>query len=89
MHSTPTKEKPAANPPCCKDLRAIAAQVVKNIGPRAGQLVVVPDYVSPVFLAPPRLAIEIAGLDTGPPDTFTFAESVLQQSILAHAPPSR
>ena len=31
----------------------------------------------------------ICELDTGPPDVTSFAESVLQRSILAHAPPSR
>jgi hypothetical protein len=29
----------------------------------------------------------IAEIDTGPPDCFSFAEAVLQRSILAHAPP--
>lgn len=28
-----------------------------------------------------------AELDTGPPEIRTFAESVLQRSLLAHAPP--
>jgi hypothetical protein len=27
------------------------------------------------------------GLDTGPPNALSFSESVLQRSILAHAPP--
>jgi hypothetical protein len=26
-------------------------------------------------------------LDTGPPGAFSFAELILQQSLLAHAPP--
>ena len=30
----------------------------------------------------------IAEIDTGPPDHVSFAESVLQRSLLAHAPPS-
>ena len=28
-------------------------------------------------------------LDTGPPGAFSFAELILQRSLLAHAPPSR
>jgi hypothetical protein len=27
-------------------------------------------------------------LDTGPPDAHSFAELILQRSLLAHAPPS-
>lgn len=31
--------------------------------------------------------VEVEELDTGPPRSSSFAESVLQRSILAHAPP--
>ena len=87
MHSAPAKKKPGANLPCCKDLRAVAVQTVKNIGARAGQFVGVSDYAAVIFLPPPRLVSAIKGLDTGPPGCFSFAESVLQKSMLSHAPP--
>jgi hypothetical protein len=87
MHSAPAKKKPAANLPCCKDLRAIAVHALKNIGARAGQFAGVSDYASAIFLAPPRRIIEIEGLDTGPPGCFSFAELVLQKSLPSHAPP--
>ena len=45
------------------------------------------DYAPEIFLRPSREAIEIDGLDTGPPGSFSFAELVLQKSVLAHAPP--
>ena len=87
MHPAPAKKKPAANPPCCKDLRAIAVHALKNIGARAGQFDGVSDYAPAIFLTPPRRVIVINGLDTGPPGCFSFAELVLQKSLPSHAPP--
>jgi len=88
MHSAPAKEKPAANIPCCKDLRAIAPHSVKNITAVAAQLVGVRDYVTAIFLAPPSLTTQLLALETGPPHSISFAESILQRSLLAHAPPA-
>ena len=88
MHSAPAKKKPAANIPCCKDLRAIASHTVKNINAVVRQVVGVRDYGAAIFAAPPRLPIGLPALDTGPPDLFSFAESILQRSLLAHAPPA-
>jgi hypothetical protein len=72
--------------PCCKVLKAVT--VAKgNVG------------TNPVDFAleeypTGELAVEIwkahthtLGLDTGPPRALSFSESVLQRSILAHAPP--
>ena len=87
MHSAPAKKKPAANPPCCKDLRATAVHAVKNLGARAGEIVGVSGYVPAIYLTPLRLVLEISGLDTGPPGCFSFAELILQRSLLSHAPP--
>jgi hypothetical protein len=88
MHSAPAKEKPAAHLPCCKDLRAVAPHAVKNITAVASQRVGVQDYVAAIFLIPPRLTTQLLALDTGPPHLLSFAESILQRSILAHAPPA-
>ena len=88
MHSAPAKEKPATNLLCCKELRALAPPAVKNITAVASQLVGVQDYVAAIFLVPPRLTTQLLALDTGPPHLLSFAESILQRSILAHAPPA-
>ena len=88
LHSAPAKEKPATNLLCCKDLRAIAPQAVKSIAFGANQLGGVQDYVAAILLTPPRLATQVLALDTGPPYLLSFAESILQRSILSHAPPA-
>ncbi|MEY2488152.1 MAG: hypothetical protein QOC70_94 [Verrucomicrobiota bacterium] len=88
MHSAPAKDKPAANLPCCKDLRAIATHATKSVVPMATQLVGAQNYVATIVLMPPRLTAQALGLDTGPPHSLSFAESILQRSILAHAPPA-
>jgi hypothetical protein len=85
MHSAPEKKKPAAKFPCCKDLRAVAAKAAASAMAATIRLVGVQDYAAEIFPSP--FAIDVDGLDTGPPGAFSFAESVLQQSILAHAPP--
>jgi hypothetical protein len=88
MHSAPAKGKPAANLPCCKELRAIASHAGKSIAAGASRPVGVRDYVAAIFLMPPRVTARVPALDTGPPQTLSFAESILQRSILAHAPPA-
>lgn len=87
MHSAPAKKKPAENPPCCKDLRALAVHAVKNIGAQVGQFAGETGYVTAIVSRPPRFVVEIGSLGTGPPGYFSFAESVLQKSMLSHAPP--
>jgi hypothetical protein len=88
MHSAPAKEKPATNLLCCKDLRAIVPQTVRNIACGANQLVSLQDCAAAILLAPPRLTTRVLALDTGPPCSLSFAESILQRSILSHAPPA-
>ena len=86
MHSAPAKEKPAAKTPCCKDLRAIVAKWI-SANPAMGGASDPRDYVTEIFPWPTRVQIAIGRLDTGPPGCFSFAESVLQESVLSHAPP--
>ena len=85
MHSAPAKKKPAAKAPCCKDVRAVVAKCV-TANPAASRLIASQDYVTEIVGRPTPAAHEIESLDTGPPG-FSFAESVLQESMLAHAPP--
>lgn len=87
MHSAPVKEKPVANFPCCKELRAVATRAAKNVVAVATQVVGTQDYVAELMLVPPRVVFQPVSLDTGPPRSLSFAESVLQRSVLAHAPP--
>lgn len=86
MHSAPAKKKPSAKIPCCKDIRATVAKSVAA-NPIALRLIGPREYALEIFARPARLAIEIKGLDTGPPNCLSFAESVLQESMLSHAPP--
>jgi hypothetical protein len=88
MHSAPAKEKPAGFLPCCKDLHALAPHAVKNIGAAASQFLGVQDCATVVVLTPPHLTMQVLALETGPPLSPSFAESVLQRSLLAHAPPA-
>ena len=87
MHAATPKKKPAAQTPCCKDIRAVVAKMVAKgltcaVRPAASLA-----YPAPDCLVPPRLAATVAGCATGPPPAATFAEIVLQTSVLAHAPP--
>jgi hypothetical protein len=88
MHSAPAKEKPTAYLPCCKELRAITSHAAKSVAAVATQLVGAQDYVAEIVLVPPRVVFQPVSLDTGPPRSLSFAESVLQRSVLAHAPPA-
>ena len=86
MHSAPAKKKPATKAPCCKDLRAIVAKWV-SANPMMPRPLGSCDYAGEILAQPIRVPLKIGGLDTGPPGCFSFAESVLQESMLSHAPP--
>ena len=86
MHSAPVKQKPAVKTPCCKEIRALVAKCV-TASPAAMRLIGSREYTAAIFLRPLRVALEVDGLDTGPPGCPSFAESVLQESMLSHAPP--
>ena len=85
MHSAPGKKDPASKPPCCKEIRAILAKCV-TANAAAVRLVNRPDRATEFYSTPAQTVVEIAEVDTGPPG-FSFAESVLQESMLSHAPP--
>ena len=86
MHAAPAKKKPATKTPCCKDVRAVVAKIVKAAGTPA-RIVRAQTFTAQVLPPPVRLSVEIELLDTGPPRSISFAESVLQESMFAHAPP--
>src|SRR4051794_39238862 len=86
MHASPMKKKPATNLPCCKEIRAVLA---KNVAAAMPGLRLIGSHAYATEIFPPihRISSDIENLDTGPPGCFSFAESVLQESMLSHAPP--
>lgn len=73
---------------CCKTLRATLAGAAKDFAGYDGSLFALQFYfIGPVISTTDSGPTPVLELDTGPPFVSTFAESVLQRSILAHAPP--
>jgi hypothetical protein len=72
--------------PCCKVLRAMVTEgfsVAKDASAFSLQ-----EYLAGFVTFPEEMhRPQSFELDTGPPFSGSFAESVLQRSILAHAPP--
>lgn len=83
----PAKQTGDENMPCCKVLKALEAKTLSVTATTFD--FVLKEYFGGAML--PKISephgLLIAG-DTGPPaHAVSFSESVLQQSILAHAPP--
>jgi hypothetical protein len=73
---------------CCKRLRATLSGAAKDFAGYDTSLFALQFYfVGPVISTNDSRPVPVLELDTGPPFVHTFAESVLQRSILAHAPP--
>jgi hypothetical protein len=89
FHSQPAKTPPQpAGIQCCKILRAVVPTITKdwkrnNAGVSDADLC----FEKLAFIANSQSAISPLLLDTGPPGAQSFAELILQRSILAHAPP--
>ena len=88
-HGSPEPTKaPTKNDqvPCCKVLRAMLVKSVSVV--ENGLTFSLHPYFVGLIVFPEQLHWPQAfELDTGPPFSGSFAESVLQRSILAHAPP--
>jgi hypothetical protein len=89
FHSHPAKPQPVpTGVQCCKILRAITTATAKAV---ARALVDLPhvdlSFAPLIVFAPAKISFVVSAFDTGPPGTTSFAELVLQRSILAHAPP--
>lgn len=86
----PAKHDHESGVDCCKVLRATLLTFSTNLTACDTLTFAVHDYVVALISAAdesrPNCIIE---LDTGPPAAESFAESVLQRSILTHAPPFR
>jgi len=92
--ATPTNESPVKpdhkdGVECCKVLRATLLKPSTNLLP--GNIGIVGAYDFFVVLissGQESRSIKLIERDLGPPGADSFAESVLQRSVLAHAPPS-
>ena len=74
---------------CCKSLSAPTPGFAKSLVSCDAALLLASDYVGTDFRSPGTLhEAPLCELDTGPPVLPSFAELVLQRSLLAHAPPS-
>ena len=81
-------EKKSNDVTCCKVLRATLATIPKSVSRDTFQFsnIDLPATES-ALLQMPRLVLATPYHDTGPPGKNSFIESVLQRSLLAHAPP--
>lgn len=86
---SPVKSQNDSGSECCKTLHATLVAGKKLVDYDAGLWALQPYFVAPLILRnEPKVTVPGRELDTGPPFAKTFAESILQRSILAHAPPS-
>jgi hypothetical protein len=89
FHSKPAKQKEQSSQvQCCKILRAVVFAKTKDWARNDAKFSAAnfPVQASAFVLCSSRAVVPLL-LDTGPPGAFSFAELILQQSLLAHAPP--
>jgi len=89
FHSKPAKQKEQSSQvQCCKILRAVVFAKTKDWARNDAKFC---DANFPIqaraFVVDSSPAVAPLLLDTGPPGAFSFAELILQRSLLAHAPP--
>jgi hypothetical protein len=89
LHSKPAKPQPqSGGTECCKILRAVSTTPAKILAPATFDLLHIDlAFDRLAIFPPPKISFLPATLDTGPPGAFSFAELILQRSILSHAPP--
>jgi hypothetical protein len=89
FHSKPAKQKEqASHVECCKTLRAVVFAKTKDWAPDDAKFGDA-NFAAQAntFVPYSSRTVEPLLLDTGPPGIFSFAELILQSSLLAHAPP--
>jgi hypothetical protein len=89
FHSKPAKQKEQSSQvQCCKILRAVVFAKTKDWARDDAKFCDAnfPAQTCAFVACSPRVVAPLL-LDTGPPGAFSFAELILQQNILAHAPP--
>jgi hypothetical protein len=89
FHSKPAKQKEQSTQvQCCKILRAVVSTAEKSWTRDDTTFSDIDLYFEKLALiVTSRNALLPLLLDTGPPGARSFAELILQRSILAHAPP--
>jgi len=85
----PSKKGSEEDMPCCKMLRATITSEAKIAEVATKNFVPLQDWILAELISAAEPQLSPLKLDTGPPFAGSFAESVLQRSILAHAPPVR
>jgi hypothetical protein len=90
FHPKPAKQKEQSSQvQCCKILRAVVPVVTKSWARDDAKFSDVDLRFEEFALIPLSCGAKIPLLlDTGPPRALTFAELILQRSLLAHAPPT-
>ena len=91
FHSKPAKqEQPSTGAQCCKILRAVAPVATKSWTRDDAKFSEANRYYDEraLITAYSQTTVAPLFLDTGPPDARSFAELILQRSLVAHAPPS-
>jgi len=86
--SQPQRGNGCGDLPCCKNLQAttlMAAKMVAKPVWLGALLPFFPHIIDVAEIQPQQIS---ASFDTGPPGQNNFVQSVLQRSILAHAPPA-
>jgi hypothetical protein len=68
-------------------LKAVTIAKV-NVGASAVDFVLKEYFTAGLVVEISQAQTQTLGSDTGPPGALSFSESVLQRSILAHAPPA-
>jgi len=89
FHSKPAKQKEQSSQvQCCKVLRAVFFAKTKGWARDDAKFcdASFPTQEGAFVVYPVRVVAPLL-LDTGPPGSFSFAELILQSSLLAHAPP--
>ena len=86
---SPSKKSSEEQMPCCKVLRATLAGQGKTVQVTSKDFLPIQTWIIAEAISAYEAQLHRPHLefDTGPPFAASFAESVLQQSLLAHAPP--
>jgi hypothetical protein len=90
FHSKPVKQKDQSSQvQCCKILRAVVFAKTKDWARDDAKFCDTNFLVQTggAFILHLSRPVAPLLLDTGPPGAFSFAELILQRSLLAHAPP--
>jgi hypothetical protein len=85
----PPKKSGDEEMPCCKVLRATLASQGKIVHVATKDFLPIQSWIVAelIFATHAQFPLARQELDTGPPFAGSFAELILQRSLLAHAPP--